>query len=149
LINRRDATLGLVGAMAALAATGDVARADAAISQSTALDALDPWADALFGGDPQKVAEVLAPEFQIVRSDGTGFDRASYLKSLPRQNARSKFKNIVATGTGDLLVLRYMIETDQTINGQGVEAVSPRLSVFRRDAGRWLMVAHANFARLG
>src|SRR5581483_9935797 len=99
LINRRDATLGLVGAMAALAATGDVARADAAISQSTALDALDPWADALFGGDPQKVAEVLAPEFQIVRSDGTGFDRASYLKSLPRQNARSKFKNIVATGT--------------------------------------------------
>jgi hypothetical protein len=149
VINRRDATLGFVTAFAALAVIGGSAAADEAVSEAIALEALNPWADALFSGDPAKIERVLAPEYQILRSDGIGYDRTAYLQSLPKQKARSKFKDIKATGSGDLLVLRYMIETDQTINGQNVEAVSPRLSVFRKDSGRWLMVAHANFAKLG
>jgi len=149
LINRRDATLGLVTVLAATAALGDVASADVVVSESIALEALNPWADALFSGDPQKIAKVLAPEYQILRSDGTGYDRDSYLRSLPKQRARSTFKDIKATGNDELLVVRYMIETDQTINGQSVEPISPRLSVFRKDGSQWLMVAHANFAKLG
>jgi hypothetical protein len=45
-------------------------------------------------------------------------------------------------------VIRYKIETEQTIDGTPVNGISPRLSVFRKEAGRWLMVAHANFAQL-
>lgn len=134
--------------MSALAAGAASAAAVVQISPEEALEALDPWADALLTGDPAVVEKVLAPEYQILRSDGSGHDKTSYLKSLPKQRVRSKFSDIVATGTADLMVIRYRIETDQTIEGKEVKGVSPRLSVFRLEAGRWLISAHANFAQL-
>src|SRR3954468_16565330 len=144
--SRRDLALGLVIATAGSALTGSVAQAQAEVSEAEALEALDPWADALFTGDPAVVDQVLAEEFQILRSNGRGHDKASYLKALPRQTTRSRFSDIVATGNGETLVVRYRIETEQTIDGHPVNGVSPRLSVYRQEAGRWLIVAHANFA---
>jgi hypothetical protein len=148
-MNRRELAqsllLGIAGAMAVTGA----ALAGETISEAQALEALDPWADALFTGDPDAIARVLAPEYQILRSDGTGYSKTEYLSVLPTQAARSQFRDIVATGHGDVMVIRYVIVTDQTIGGLPVEAVSPRLSVFRRDGEAWLLVAHANFARLG
>ena len=144
---RRDVALGLIVAGAMSASAGKMAQAQAKVSEEEALQALDPWADALFTGDPAVVDRVLAEEFQILRSNGSGHDKASYLKALPRQTTRSKFSDIVATGNGETLVIRYRIETEQTIDGHPVNGVSPRLSVFRKEAGRgWLIVAHANFA---
>lgn len=144
---RRDFSIVALVGISAFAA--GAASAAAKISPEEALKALDPWADAIFTGDPVAIEKVLAPEFQILRSDGRGHDKTSYLKTLPKQRIRSKFSDIVATGTGDLMVLRYRIETDQTIEGKEVKGISPRLSVFRRKAGRWLISAHANFAALG
>ena len=142
---RRDVALGLILAGAGSALAGDMAKAQAKVSEADALEALDPWADALFTGDPAVVDKVLAEEFQILRSNG-GHDKASYLKALPKQTTRSKFSDIIATGNGETLVIRYKIETEQTIDGTPVNGISPRLSVFRKEAGRWLMIAHANFA---
>ena len=145
---RRDVTIAAVLGISALAA-GSMATATAeSISPEMALKALDPWADALLTGDPAVVEKVLAPEFQILRSDGSAHDKLSYLKALPRQRIRSQFSDIVATGTGNVMVLRYHIDTDQTIDGKEVKGVSPRLSVFREDADHWLICAHANFAPL-
>ena len=147
MATRRDLALGLILAGAGSALAGDMAKAQAKVSEADGLEALDPWADALFTGDPAAVGEVLAEEFQILRSNGGGHDKASYLKALPRQTARSKFSDIVATGDGGTLVIRYRIETEQTIDGTPVSGIAPRLSVFRKAAGRsWLIVAHANFA---
>ncbi len=146
---RRDFSLLALAGISALALGASGAAEAAAISEQQALKALDPWADALFNGDPAVVAKVLAPEYQIVRSNGSAYDKASYLKSLPKQKVRSRFSDIVATGTGDLMVLRYRIETDQIIEGKEVKGISPRLSVFRRKGGRWLISAHANFAPIG
>ena len=143
---RRDLALGLILAGRASALPGGTAQAE--VSEAGALEALDPWADALFTGDPAVVDKVLAEEFQILRSNGGGHDKASYLKALPKQTARSKFSDIIATGNGETLVIRYKIETEQTIDGTPVNGISPRLSVFRKEAGRWLMIAHANFAQL-
>ena len=143
---RRDVALGLVMAGAVSALAGKMAQAQAEVSEAEALEALDPWADALFTSDPAVVGRVLAEEFQILRSNGRGHDKASYLKALPRQATRSRFSDIVATGNGETLVVRYRIETEQTIDGTPVNGISPRLSVFRKEAGRWLIVAHANFA---
>ena len=145
---RRDLALGLILAGAGSALPGGMARAQAEVSEADALEALDPWADALFTGDPAVVDKVLAEEFQILRSNGGGHDKAGYLKALPKQTARSKFSDIIATGNGETLVIRYKIETEQTIDGTPVNGISPRLSVFRKEAGRWLMIAHANFAPL-
>ena len=84
----------------------------------------------------------------VLRSNGGGHDKAGYLKALPKQTARSKFSDIIATGNGETLVIRYKIEIEQTIDGAPVNGIAPRLSVFRKEAGRWLIIAHANFAQL-
>ena len=146
---RRDLALGPVIAGAGSALAGDMAQAQAKASEADALKALNPWADALFTGDPATVDKVLAEEFQILRSNGSGHDKASYLKSLPKHNVRSTFSDILATGDGEILVIRYRIATDQTVDGQALKGISPRLSVFRKDNGGWLLSAHANFAPLG
>src|SRR4051812_41324957 len=78
---RRDVALGLVIAGAGSALAGKVAQAQAEVSEAEALEALDPWADALFTGDPAAVDQVLAEEFQILRPNGRGHDKASYLKT--------------------------------------------------------------------
>jgi hypothetical protein len=145
---RRDLALGLILAGAGSALAGGIAQAQAKVSEADALEALNPWVDALFTGDPAAVDKVLAEEFQILRSNGRGHDKASYLKALPKQTTRPKFSDIIATGNGETLVIRYKIATEQTIDGTPVNGISPRLSVFRKEAGRWLMVAHANFAQL-
>lgn len=145
---RRDFSIAALATISALAVGAGSAAAAVEVSEEEALKALDPWADALFSGDPAKVEKVLAPEYQILRSDGSGHDKASYLKALPKQQIRSKFSDIVARGGGDVMVLRYRIETDQTIDGKAVKGISPRLSVFRRIGDSWLISAHANFAAL-
>ncbi len=83
-----------------------------------------------------------------MRSDGTGHDKGSYLKALPKHNTGSTFSGILVAGDDDRMVIRYLIETDQTVDGRVIKGVSPRLSVFRKEAGRWLISAHANFAPL-
>src|SRR5215208_8505536 len=102
---RRDLALGLILAGAGSALAGSLAQAQAEVSEAEALNALDPWADALFTGDPAVVDQVLAEEFQLLRSHGSGHDKASYLKALPKHTTRSKFSDIIATGNGETLVI--------------------------------------------
>lgn len=148
-LTRRDFSIVAALGMSAMAVAEAKAGAMVAISPEDALRVLDPWVDALMTGDPALIEKVLAPEYQTLRSNGVGHDKASYLKSLPQQRVRPVFSDIVATGTADIMVIRYRIETDQFIEGKDVKGVSPRLSVFRRAGDRWLIAAHANFAQLG
>jgi hypothetical protein len=145
MATKRDATLALALGVAAFAVTGAKAGVEIIVTEADALSALNPWADALFSGDPAQVEKVLAPEYQILRFDGSGLDRAGYLKALPQQKKRSQFSAIVATAGGDIMVIRYMLDTDQVINGQTVQGVSPRLSVFRKIGSNWLISAHVAF----
>ena len=149
MTTRRDFSIAALAGFSALAAGIAPSRAAGQLSEQEARTALDPWYEAIFSGDSVAVDKVLAPEYQILRADGTGHDKASYLKSLPKHNVRSTFSDIIATGDGDIMVLRYRIETDQTVDGKAVKGISPRLSVFRKDDGGWLLSAHANFAPLG
>jgi hypothetical protein len=149
MTNKREVMAGLAFGVAALAAMGAGTRHATAATEAEALEALNPWADALFSGDPAQVEKVLAPEYQILRSDGTGYVKADYLKVLPKQKIRSKFSNIVATAAADVMVIRYTIETDQMISGKDVKGLGERLSVFRKEAGVWLISAHANFSKIG
>jgi hypothetical protein len=58
--------------------------------------AIDGFLDALFSGDPAKVDQVLAPEFQILRSDGTSYDKVSYVGALPKHKVRATKTNLAA-----------------------------------------------------
>ena len=149
MTDRRNLVLGLVAGMSGLAALSRAAGAQAADSDAEAQGAIDSFLEAVFSGDPAKVDQVLAPEFQILRSDGKSDDKVSYLGALPKHKARPATSALKVTGHGSVIVTTYSIKTDQTIGGQPVEAVSPRLSVFRKEEDRWLIVAHANFAQIG
>ena len=149
MTDRRNIMLGLVAGMSGLATLSQAAFADGAISEAEAQSAIDSFLDALFSGEPAKVDQVLAPEFQILRSDGKSYDKVSYLDALPNHKVRPVTSGLKATGHDDLIVATYTIKTEQTIGGQPVQAVSPRLSVFHKEGDRWLIVAHANFAQIG
>jgi hypothetical protein len=144
---RRDVVLGLTAIAAAPAVTS--AQAAAPVGEQEALDALLPWIEAVARGDRAAVERLLAPEFQILRSDGIGYNKAGYLAALPEHLLMPEVRDVQASGAAGSLVIRYTVTVDAIAGGQSMRGTAPRLSVLRRDGGTWLMVAHANFAPLG
>lgn len=133
--------------MQAIANLGSGQMSDPAEAAKKAVDA---WVGAVASGDPANVARVIAPEFQIVRSDGTAYGAEAYLQSnLPRFPEPPQIGTLVATGHGDHIVARYEI-TSKIMLGEETELRdAPRLTVFRKAPdGTWLVVAHSNFAAL-
>lgn len=117
--------------------------------EARASDAIIGWIKAVASGEPQRIAAVIAPEFQIVRADGSTYGAPGYLKSqLPIIAAIPHVENLVVTTAGDIVVASYTINVNQTRDGVVVEADAPRLTVFRIDGEKWLVVAHGNFAAL-
>lgn len=112
--------------------------------------AVDGWVGAVASGDRANVEKVLAPEFQIVRADGTAYDAEAYLQSeLPRFPEPPKIGSLVVTGYGDHIVARYEIESKITLGDEIELRYGPRLTVFRKGGdGTWLVVAHANMAAI-
>jgi ketosteroid isomerase-like protein len=153
----RKSTLAL--ALAAFLTTGGAVThvpllGSAAVEAQDSLEALakpaiDAWLEAVFKRDPALLDAVLAPEFQILRADGTAHDKAGYLASaLPVIEEMPQVEDLAVTGTPDLLVTRYLLIAKQTRDGVAVQITAPRLSVFRKDGDRYVIVAHANFAAL-
>ena len=81
------------------------------------------FTEAVIAG-PETLAPLLAPEYQIMRSN----------------------EELVVTTQEDILVVRYMLEIDEKIDGQQIEKRAPRLTVFRNIDGNWKVVSHSNFA---
>lgn len=105
--------------------------------------------DALRSDDPNKVGPLLAPEFQVVRSDGAGYDREQYLRlSIPKIEGQPSFDDLVVTRNGDIVVTRMKLNIAERINGKRAESGSPQLIVFRLTPEGWRVVAAANFAKL-
>jgi len=99
---------------------------------------------------PDAVAPLLAPEYQIMRSNGVGYDRAGYInRGAGTVRARPNFtlEDMVATSGGDVMVARYILQIDETIDGKTITRRAPRLTAFRKIDGAWKISAHANFAR--
>ena len=150
-LTRRFAVLAAVLAMLAGLGIGTLqARADGSGLQNEAGKAVATWVAAVTSGDRSAMAAVLAPEFQIVRDNGVAYDRDRYLAGdLPKIAAPPPVSELVATGAGDVMVVRYVLTIDATVGGAAMQARAPRLTVFRRVGGKWLVSAHANFAAIG
>ena len=141
---------GAVAMLAVLAIGTAPARAAGSGLQDEAGKAVEQWVAAVTSGDKGAVAAMLAPEFQIVRDNGVAYDRDQYLASgLPKIAAPPPVSDLVATGEGDVMVVRYVLTIDATVGGAPMQARAPRLTVFRRVGGKWLVSAHANFAAIG
>jgi ketosteroid isomerase-like protein len=136
----------LVLAIAALAGPG---LADG-IKGESAEEILSAWTEAVTSGDADRVASVLAPEFQLMRGDGTGYDKASYIAGgFPVIDAPPGIENIVETRDGDIRVMSYWLVLDAAVEGGKLTQHAPRLTVFRKIGGAWYVTAHANFALPG
>ncbi len=132
------AALGLGLLLASPALADPAADADAAVKT---------WLDAVASNEESRIATVLAPEFQILRFDGRGYARADYLAAgWPRQVRPPVARDLVATEANGVRVVRYVLDVEQTANGVTRTDAAPRLTVFRKEGDRWLVVAHANFA---
>lgn len=143
LVHRHITGLLLIAAVALVAKPAGAA--DALTEQAHKL--LIEYTEATLAG-PDALAPMLAPEFQIMRSNGVGYDRDGYLKrSVGRISAKPDFshEDIVATMSGDLMVVRYNLRIDEVIEGKPISKRAPRLTVFRKVGDAWKVVAHANF----
>lgn len=111
--------------------------------------AVRTWVDTVASGDEAAVRDMLAPEFQLVRSDGSAYDAVEYVAGgIPRIDAGIEISDVVATGFGDHMVVRYVLDLRETVGSGRIAGTAPRLTVFRRDSDDWLVVAHANFAQV-
>jgi ketosteroid isomerase-like protein len=109
--------------------------------------AVEAWLDAVYKRDPALLDAVLAPEFQLMRADGTTFEKAAYVAStLPIFSTTPKVEELAVTGSAELFVARYLVTAEQTRDGKQLQTTAPRLSVFRKDGDKYLLVAHSNFA---
>lgn len=88
----------------------------------------------------------LSPAFLLQRSDGTFLNKDQYLAN-PSVVDSFKISEVHGTRTGDVRVVRYTAQTDQTIDGQQITGEPvPRLSTFIRHAKTWQLISHANFS---
>jgi ketosteroid isomerase-like protein len=111
--------------------------------------AVDAWVGAVASGDEGRVKAILAPEFQIVRADGTSYNAEAYVQSdLPTFPEPPQIGSLVVTGYDDHLVARYEITTRVNIGAEQELRHGPRLTVFRKSGQNWLVVAHANLAAI-
>ncbi|MEO1191053.1 MAG: nuclear transport factor 2 family protein [Pseudomonadota bacterium] len=120
-----------------------------AFAQSGAEDTVRAFINAVSTKDRAMIERVLAPEFQIVRADGSTHDRASYLASeLPVVTGTPVFEEIKVTEAKGSAVMRFVLVVEETIDGEMVARRAPRLATLREVEGAWLLVGYANFAPL-
>jgi hypothetical protein len=91
--------------------------------------------------------ELLAPAFQVVRSNGDRQDRAEYLAAPPAVETYT-ITDALATQDDDVLVVSYLFEASEALDGVEQTTTAPRLSVFRWSGDAWLLEAHANFGAI-
>jgi ketosteroid isomerase-like protein len=130
----------------AVALSAGPAAADDELNE-TARAAIAAFVNAVIAG-PEALEPILAPEFQILRANGVGYDREGYLGTGAETAALQPgftAEDIVATAHDGVLVARYVLRIDGMIDGQPMPQRAPRLSVFRQIDGQWKVVAHANF----
>lgn len=134
---------------AAVAMIAVAAPVAAQVTEAEAEAAIMAYVDAVTAGDQAALLAILAPEFQIQRPDGAGNERADYVAgAFPTITEFLGISDLHVTADGDLMVTRYVLHLSAVLEGRPVEALAPRLTVFRREGERWLVVAHANFARI-
>jgi hypothetical protein len=87
----------------------------------------------------------LSPAFQVERADGSGGEKAAYLKDLPTIR-HFRIRRVHGTQAGAVLVARYRAIIKGVLNGRTyAPGPAPRLSFFDWTGRRWQIAGHANF----
>jgi len=104
------------------------------------------WMTTAGSADAAAIESALAPCFQRIGFDGA-FDRAGeaeQLKTIAPKNA--KVSNVVATRSGDALVVTCLVSVTETVAGKTAQSdEQPRLGVWTIVDGSWQLVSWATF----
>ena len=132
----------LVASFPAMSASSDLTLEDEARQQ------LKKLFTALSSGNPQQIEPLLAPEFQLVRADGSAYNKTEYLqRSIPKIVTTPEFADLVITRDKDIVVVRLKLIVREYINNREVQSGSEQLFIFRIKKDDWEVVASANFAQ--
>ena len=132
----------LVASFPAMSASSDLTLEDEARQQ------LKKLFTALSSGNPQQIEPLLAPEFQLVRADGSAYNKTEYLqRSIPKIVTTPEFADLVITRDKDIVVVRLKLIVREYINNREVQSGSEQLFIFRIKKDGWEVVASANFAQ--
>jgi hypothetical protein len=124
----------------AAAVTAPVLRDPAA----TATELVTTWLETLQAGE--SVADLLAPNFQIQRADGSSADRDGYLAKPATVSEFTLGDNVEARQSGNTLSVRWSMKVTEVIEGvEYVDVVAPRLTVFEWTGAAWQIVGYGNF----
>jgi hypothetical protein len=130
---------------AASSATADVGHAPSGSTQTQGEKLADQFLRVVKDKDAAGLRAFLSPAFQLQRADGTFANKAEYLKA-PAVVESYEIDNLRATRAGNVIVARYDLIIDSTIDGQPQStSPAPRLSTFVKGPKGWQIVAHANF----
>ena len=126
------------------------AAADESAAGAEAREAIAAFVGAVASADVDGLKAILAPEFQLLRATGVGYDREGYIASGLPTIKEWQVEDLVATASDELLVARYQLVVDETIEGVPVARRAPRLTVFRQEGDTELQtVAAARIAIAG
>src|SRR5215470_257690 len=90
------------------------------------------------------LAEIMGDGFQLIRTDGTRYDRSGYLAN-PASLQTYELSGVKATRAGDVLIATFFASARGTIEGVRYHITRlPRLAVFTRVGGDWKLQAFAN-----
>lgn len=96
--------------------------------------------------DAKALKAWLSPAFLLQRPDGTFLTKRQYLEN-PSKVESFKVTEVVGTRTGNVRVVRYTAQTNQTIDGVQITGEPvPRLSTYVKAGKTWRIVSHANFS---
>ena len=105
----------------------------------------EKWFTLVQNKDVAGLKKFMSPAFELQRADGTGSNKADYLKNISTVQSFN-LTDFTASRAGDVLVVRYLADATGIVNGKPYSpGPAPRLTVFKRDGKAWQIVAHANF----
>lgn len=114
---------------------------------ATATELITTWLTTLQSG--KSVADLMAPNFQIQRADGTAADRDEYLANPAKVDEFSLGDTVIAAQSGNTLSVRWSILVSEVIDGvEYTDVEAPRLTVFEWTGASWQIVGYANFNEL-
>ena len=138
------AALGAVPAINATAAPTSTPR-DADVNTQKGTELVEKFFNLLKDQNAKGLEKFLSPAFQIQRADGSFLTKDEYLAN-PAKVESFEITNLQATKAGNVIVVRYDVIADVTIDGQQQSMdPAPRLSVFAKGKKGYQLVAHANF----
>lgn len=91
------------------------------------------------------LGDFLAPDFQLLRTDGTSADKQQYIDQLPTLKSYS-IGAVTGLEYSNTLTATYSAATNLVVDGKQYNgAPNPFLSVFVKRGGQWRLVGHGNF----